>query len=321
MKKATNFFEGVTGNMRNQWLRALVGFVWGLLLFLGFAWSLRLGLGPTTSGSALLSQLVLKTALVLVALIGWKLLGRSFSEMGWRRADWWNRSYGVWFAIAALSMMAGSVVAILLGVRHPVASQMSFLQMVLVVWLLSSFSEEVYVRGLVQSWVADRDDGKGINSAFGTRDRVVDSFVRRDARALDVVANGCQRGSNDRSFDARSGLCLCDLEGSNQKPLAGYRLSCPRQRGGGSRSNPRRDPLSSGSWSPAGIPVRGLRGTGASTSMLRRWRATPATAVSSRPGNSLVRFLLVVRTTACGRRFAGPYAVARGPRDETPGDD
>jgi membrane protease YdiL (CAAX protease family) len=152
--------------MRNQWLRAFAGFVWGLLLFLGLARSLRLGLGPTTSGSAVLSQLVLKTALVFVALIGWTLLSRSFSAMGWRRADWWNRSYRVWFAIAALSMMAGSVVAILLGVRHPVASQMSFLQIVLVVWLLSSFSEEVYVRGLVQSWVADRDDGKEINSAF-----------------------------------------------------------------------------------------------------------------------------------------------------------
>jgi len=27
-------------------------------------------------------------------------------------------------------------------------------------------SEEVYVRGLVQSWVADRDDGSGIDSRF-----------------------------------------------------------------------------------------------------------------------------------------------------------
>src|SRR5208282_1192948 len=104
--------------MRNRWLRALVGFVWGLLLFLGVAWSLKLGLGSTRSGSAVVSQIVLKTALVLVALIGWKLLGRSSGEMGWRRADWWNRSYLVWFMIATVSMMAGSVVMIFLGVRH-----------------------------------------------------------------------------------------------------------------------------------------------------------------------------------------------------------
>jgi membrane protease YdiL (CAAX protease family) len=152
--------------MRNRWLRAFAGFVWGLLLFLGVAWGLKIGLGSSVSGSAAVSQIVLKTTLVLVALIGWKLLGRSKGEMGWRRADWWNRSYPVWFVIAAVSMMAGSVVAIFLGVRHPVASQMGFLQIVLVVWILSSFSEEVYVRGLVQSWVADRDDANGINSAF-----------------------------------------------------------------------------------------------------------------------------------------------------------
>ena len=173
--------------MRNQWLRALAGFVWGLLLFLGLARSFRLGLGPTTSGSAVLSQLVLKTALVLVALIGWKLLGRSFSEMGWRRADWWNRSYLVWFAIAAFSMMAGSVVMILLGVRHPVASQMTFLQIVAVIWLLSSFSEEVYVRGLVQSWIADRDDGKMVTwsldpAAIGVQSGVAD---RDDGKGID----------------------------------------------------------------------------------------------------------------------------------------
>jgi len=152
--------------MRNQWLRALVGFVWGLLLFLAVAWSLKLGLGSTLSGSAGLSQVVLKTALVLVAVCGWKLLGRSPSEMGWRRADWWNRSYLTWFVIAAVSMMAGSVVMILLGLQHPVAAKMGFLQIVLVIWLLSSVSEEVYVRGLVQSWVAGRDDANGLNSAF-----------------------------------------------------------------------------------------------------------------------------------------------------------
>jgi membrane protease YdiL (CAAX protease family) len=152
--------------MRNQWLRACAGFVWGMALFLLIARLLKFGLGSTVTGSAILSQVVLKTALILVALIGWKLLGKSFGEMGWRRADWWDRSYLVWFVIAVVTMMATSIAMILLDVRHPVASQMGFLQIVVVIWLLSSFSEEVYVRGLVQSWVADRDDGNGTSSAF-----------------------------------------------------------------------------------------------------------------------------------------------------------
>jgi membrane protease YdiL (CAAX protease family) len=86
--------------------------------------------------------------------------------MGWRRADWWNRSYLRWFVIAAASMMGASVAAIFLGSRHPLASQMTFLQIVLVIWVLSSVSEETYVRGLVQSWIADGGDVHRVVSAF-----------------------------------------------------------------------------------------------------------------------------------------------------------
>jgi membrane protease YdiL (CAAX protease family) len=152
--------------MRNQRLRAFFGFAWGSLLFLGVARALRLGLGSTASSSAVVSQIVLKTAIVVVAILGWTLLRRPLREMGWRKADWWNRTYLVWFAISAAAMMAASVTAVLMGARHPVAAQMSFLQLVVIVWLLSSFSEEVYVRGLVQSWVADGADANGSKSAF-----------------------------------------------------------------------------------------------------------------------------------------------------------
>ncbi len=48
-------------------------------------------------------------------------------------------------------MVAGSLVSILLGTRHPLASQLIFLMVVLVLWVLSRLSEKVYVRGLVQS--------------------------------------------------------------------------------------------------------------------------------------------------------------------------
>ena len=149
--------------MRNQRLRALVGFVWGSLLFLAVARSVKLGLGAM-SGSVVVSQIVFKTALIVVALIAWKLMGRPFHELGWRRADWWNRSYRKSFVIAMIAMMVASAVMIFAGLRHPLAAQMNFLQVVLVIWGLSSFSEEVYVRGLVQSWIADRDDESGKHS-------------------------------------------------------------------------------------------------------------------------------------------------------------
>ena len=48
--------------MRDQRLRATVGFGWGLLLFLGVASSVKLGFSSTVSRSAVISQVVLKTA-------------------------------------------------------------------------------------------------------------------------------------------------------------------------------------------------------------------------------------------------------------------
>jgi membrane protease YdiL (CAAX protease family) len=139
--------------MRDQTRRALLGFVWGLMLFFAVARLLKIAVSPAVRESPVLSQIVLKSAIILIALIGWKLLHRPFGEMGWRKAARWDWSDLTWFVIGALSMMAGSVTAIFLGFRHPIASQMSFLQIVLVIWILSSVSEEIYVRGLVQSWM------------------------------------------------------------------------------------------------------------------------------------------------------------------------
>lgn len=152
--------------MRNPWTHAAVGFAWGLALFLGLGWLLKHALGPARSESPALSQFVFKTSMVLVSLIAWRLSGRPFHAMGWRGAGWRNRAYLVPFAISAGSMMAASVGMILLGTRHPLASRMSFLEIVLLIWVLSSVSEEVYVRGLVQSWIVDRDGADGTHSPF-----------------------------------------------------------------------------------------------------------------------------------------------------------
>ncbi len=144
--------------MRNPWVRAVVGFVVGLLLFLGIAYSLKAVLKPEWAASPVISQIVLKTTMIVVALVVWLALGRQLSEMGWRKAPWWNRSYAPWISVAALAMMSATVVMIFLGVKHPLAAKMNFLELVLCIWMLSSISEEIYVRGLVQSWIAEGDE-------------------------------------------------------------------------------------------------------------------------------------------------------------------
>jgi membrane protease YdiL (CAAX protease family) len=165
--------------MRNRWVRAVVGFVWGLGLFFVFGYGLKYFFGSSTGSSAgaapastmeglppklawndpvLVSQVALKTGMILVALVVWALLRRPFREMGWRRPDWRNRAHLVWLGVAIVTMMVTATVSVLLGALHPLAMQFTFLQLVVVIWFLSSFSEEIYVRGLVQSWVADRDD-------------------------------------------------------------------------------------------------------------------------------------------------------------------
>jgi membrane protease YdiL (CAAX protease family) len=150
--------------VHGKMIRALVGYCWGLILFFAVGYSCKYGLQYLGIKSPVESQIVFKSGLVLVALVVWKLFSKPMGEMGWRSASF-HSSHLVWFALGAISMMAGTVVMIFLNLRHPLAEQMTFPQLVLVVWLLSSFSEEIYVRGLVQSWVADHEEATGLRLA------------------------------------------------------------------------------------------------------------------------------------------------------------
>ncbi|MFO0890218.1 MAG: CPBP family intramembrane glutamic endopeptidase [Isosphaeraceae bacterium] len=147
--------------MSNGWVRAGAGFVWGLALFLAVAFGLKWVMGSTATTSPVLSQVVLKGLLIVVAVAVWALMGRPLSAMGFRRAATTGRGSLPWYALAIVAMMLGSVAMVLLELRHPLTAQMTFLQIVLSVWLLSSVSEEVYVRGLVQSWMADGTELSG----------------------------------------------------------------------------------------------------------------------------------------------------------------
>ncbi len=51
-------------------------------------------------------------------------------------------------------MGVGSIVLIWTGSRHPLVAEMSFPEIVVTIWLLSSIAEEIFVRGLIQSWIA-----------------------------------------------------------------------------------------------------------------------------------------------------------------------
>ena len=151
--------------MRNRWVRALVGFVWGLVLFLALAYSLRSAFASMGGVSAVVSQIALKGLMIFVALVGWIVLRRPFREMGWRGIEGWTLSDLTWYAVSAIAMMAASFAMVFLEVRHPLAAQLSLPQVVVIVWLGSSLSEEIYVRGLVQSWMAGPENSSDVRSA------------------------------------------------------------------------------------------------------------------------------------------------------------
>jgi membrane protease YdiL (CAAX protease family) len=152
--------------MQKAIVRALVGYLWGLLLFLALAYSLKFAFTASGGVTPAVSQIVLKGLMIVIALAGWMALRRPFREMGWQRIQRWAVSDVAWYAISAVAMTVASIVMVLLEARHPLASQMTLPQIVVIVWLGSSLSEEIYVRGLVQSWMAGRESGDTVPSAF-----------------------------------------------------------------------------------------------------------------------------------------------------------
>ena len=67
--------------------RAVVGYTWGLLLFLALAYSLKFAFASLGGVSPAVSQIVVKGLMIVVALAAWLLLRRPFREMGWQRIE------------------------------------------------------------------------------------------------------------------------------------------------------------------------------------------------------------------------------------------
>src|SRR4051812_22612230 len=108
--------------MQSQGIRSVVGFVAGVLVFFAIAWGLKAGIALSGEASPQLSQGLLKGVVILVAPVGWKLLGRPMAEMGWVKAVR-CKSQVAWFLLAAFSMMLATVAMLFLGVRHPLVSK------------------------------------------------------------------------------------------------------------------------------------------------------------------------------------------------------
>jgi membrane protease YdiL (CAAX protease family) len=149
---------------RSSVVRAIEAVLLGIVIFLGCAWLAR-RLAPLVSeNTSLASQCALKLLLIAVSLALWACTRRTWAEMGWKRP-----CGGVplvrRYALAALAMGVASIALIWTRSRHPATAGMSFLEIVVAIWLLSSISEEIFVRGLIQSWIAAPSSKEPIGNA------------------------------------------------------------------------------------------------------------------------------------------------------------
>lgn len=96
------------------------------------------------------AHVILKLSLIVltVAIVAWQ---RGWREFGFRRAPLVRGWLGA-YALGCSVMVASTTAMIVLGASHPLASKMSIGQVALEIWLLSSVAEELFVRGLVQTW-------------------------------------------------------------------------------------------------------------------------------------------------------------------------
>lgn len=138
-------------------LRLSLGFVGGLALFFALG-ALARTVAERVGGGELASHAALKVAACVAALAVGALLGLRPAALGFVRGRPLGRRGALrWYLLAAAGMGAATLVMIFSGARHPMTAGLSFPQLVLSVWLLSSFAEEFFVRGLVQTFMGGRD--------------------------------------------------------------------------------------------------------------------------------------------------------------------
>jgi membrane protease YdiL (CAAX protease family) len=145
-------------------VRAIQAVLLGVVVFLCCVWLAR-RLAPLMSeNTSLAAQCALKVLLIAASLALWASTRRAWAEMGWKRPRGGVRLVR-WYALAALAMGVASIALIWSGSRHPAVAGMSFLQIVVAIWLLSSVAEEIFVRGLIQSWIAAPSSQEPVGNA------------------------------------------------------------------------------------------------------------------------------------------------------------
>ncbi len=138
--------------IRSEWSRGAAGYLGGLVAFFLIAYTLK-AVGPSVGIEGMIPlQIALKLLMIVAAMLAWLAVRRPWSEMGWRKVTW-RRGNWRWVIMGCAAMALASVAMLLSRSRHPLLGQMSIFQMMLIVWVLSSVSEEIYVRGAVQSWM------------------------------------------------------------------------------------------------------------------------------------------------------------------------
>lgn len=128
----------------------------------------------------------LKIALIAITFAAWGGSRRPWSQLGLCRGKRGTR-IAPWAALACLSMAAASAAMILTDSRHPMLRELTFPQIVVSIWLLSSVAEELLVRGLLQGWISPTDEASPLSAH---RAAVVCSASAFAAMHLPLMWNG-----------------------------------------------------------------------------------------------------------------------------------
>jgi len=124
----------------------------GLGLFFALAWLTRSGASHFGAGK-LATHAVLKLALIALSLGLWAASRKGLPAMGFARSSPMGRRTVRWYVLSAVGMGSATLVMIFSGARHPMTAGLTVPQLIVSVWILSSVAEEVFVRGLLQSWM------------------------------------------------------------------------------------------------------------------------------------------------------------------------
>src|SRR6202043_2800602 len=129
---------------RSSMVRAIQAVSLGVVVFLGSAWLARRLAPLMGENTSLAAQCALKLLLIAASLALWACTRRTWAEMGWKRPRRGGAHLVRWYALAAVAMGVASIVLTWTRSRHPALAGMSFLEIVIAIWLLSSIAEEIF---------------------------------------------------------------------------------------------------------------------------------------------------------------------------------